>query len=155
MKKCFSVTTVIIIVMTAICISICAWQTACMVNLQNVFAADHPTYVPHSWTLLGMLLGLAVLAYGQNKRNSMREMKPANSLLYGIMSALMIVLEVLALRFAADQHYHMGMLISDYGIAVPFQCGWLSMGLIVALILATAAHLLTIIITALVKHTEA
>jgi hypothetical protein len=154
MKKCFSVTTVIIIVMTAICISICAWQTACMVNLQNVFAADHPTYVPHSWTLLGMLLGLAVLAYGQNKRNSRREMKPANSLLYGIMSALMIVLEVLALRSAADQHYHMGMLISDYGIAMPFHGGWLLMGLIVALVLATAVQLVTIIISALMKYTE-
>lgn len=147
--KGFTVTTAIIIAMEILCVAICAWQTAYLVSFQDIFAADHPTYVSHSWILLTLLLVPALLACGQAALSRKR----GRPLLCGSMSVLMIVLEVLALRAAADQHYHMGMLISDYGIQVPFDGGWLLLLLVAALIVATITQLLIVLFSALSKHT--
>ena len=149
--RSFTVTTAIIIAMDIICVAICAWQTAYLVSFQDIFAAEHPSYVSHSWILLTLLLLVAALTCGQAVLSCKRVMAPSSPVLCCFMSVLMIVLEVLVLRAAADQHYHMGMLISDYGIQVPFDGGWLLLLLAVALIAATITQLLIALLSALFK----
>lgn len=151
--KGFTVTTAVIIAMDILCAAICAWQTAYFVSFQDIFSADHPTYVSHSWFLLALLLVPALLACGQAVLSRKRGMVPGSPVLCCSMSVLMIVLEVLALRAAADQHYHIGMLISDYGIQIPFDGGWLLLLLVVALIVATITQLLIVLFSALLGHT--
>ncbi len=146
-RKGCAVTSTLIITIGIICVAICSWQAVFFTSNRSAFDADHPSYVLHSWILLTLLLVPTVLACGQVVL-SRRKTSP---MLFGAMSALMIVLEVLALRFAADQHYHMGMLISDYGIQAPFTGGWLLLLLVVVLIVATIAQLLTFLFTALSK----
>lgn len=148
--KGFTVTTAIILTMDILCVAICARQTAYLISFQDIFAAEHPAYVSHSWILLTLLLVPALLACGQAVLSRGR----GRRLLCGSMSVAMIVLEVLALRAAADQHYHMGMLISDYGLQMPFNGGWLLLILVVTLLIATVTQLLMVLFSALTKHTE-
>lgn len=148
--KGFAVTTAIIAAMDIICVAICAWQTAYLISFQDIFAAEHPSYVSHSWILLTLLLVLAALTCGQAVMSRKNRESPV---LCCTVSVLMIVLEVLALRAAADQHYHMGMLISDYQIQAPFDGGWLLLLLVVALIAATITQLLIVSLSALSRHT--
>lgn len=150
--KGFTATTAIIIAVGILCVAVCAGQTAYLVSFQNLFAAEHPTYVPHSWIMLTFLLVPTVLACGQVVVSRKRELTPKRLVLCCIMSVVMVVLEVLALRAAADQHYHMGMLESDYGIQVPFESGWLLLFLVMALIAVTVTQLLITLFAALSKH---
>ena len=143
----FSATVVIVLAIALLCTGICAWQTVNLISHQNVFSADHPDYVPHSWYLLGLLTVTAVLGVGQLVLRRKRA-------LCGALSVVMIVLESLALRAAAGQHYNMGMLISDYGISVPFEGGWLLLILAVALIIATVAQLLILLFSVGVNSVE-
>ena len=140
--KIFSVTTIIILVIALLCTGICAWQTVLMLSHQTAFAADHPDYIPHSWYLLALVAALAVLAGGELVLR-----RKGNPVLCGALSVLMLVLEVLALGAAADQHYNLGMLVSDYGIRIPFEGGWVLLILAVAILIATAVQLLTVIIS--------
>lgn len=148
----FNVTTAIIIAMAVICVIICARQTAYLISFQEVFAAEHPTYVRHSWSLLALLLAPAMLACGQIALLRKRGMLLGSQIICCAMSVAMIVLEALALQASADQHYNMGMLISDYGIRVPFEGGWLLLLLGVALIIATATQMLMVIFSALFRY---
>lgn len=148
--KGFAVTTAIIIALAILCAGICGWQTAHLISSQAVFTAEHPDYVAHSWYLLILLLATAVLACGQ----LVLRRKQGHPLLCGGISAGLILLGVLVLRAAADQHYHLGMLISDYGIQIPFEGGWLLLLLAAVLIIVTIAQLLTVCFSALAKPTE-
>lgn len=148
----FNVTTAIIIAMAVICVVICARQTAYLISYQDAFVAEHPTYVGHSWRLLAFLLASALFACGQVVLLHKRGMMLGSQVLCCAMSVAMIVLDVFALRASADQHYHMGMLISDYGIQVPFEGGWMLLLLGVALIVATITQLLIVIFSALLRY---
>lgn len=142
--KGFTVATAVIIVAAVLCAGICGWQTAYLVSQQDIFAAEHPDYISHSWCLLALVLAPALLAWGQAALIG-------RPVLCGSVSVVMTVLEILALRAAADQHYHMGMLTSDYGLQVPFESGWVLMILVVALIVATIAQLLIVVFSALTR----
>ena len=143
-NKVFSVITAIILVLAIICTVICGWQTGNLRSCQDVFAAEHPDYIPHSWYLLMLATVVAALAGAQLiLRNKI------SALPTGAVSALMAVLEVLTIRAAVDQHYNAGIVISDYGIQFPFESGWLLLGLMAVLILGTAAQLLAVIVSAL------
>lgn len=147
-KYSFTVTTAMIIAMAVVCSAICVGQTAFLISYQDMFAAEHPTYIGHSWILLTLLLVPAALACGQVALSR----RKTHSILCGSMSVLMIPLEVQALRAAADQHYHMGMLISDYGIQMPFDSGWLLLILVLALMIATFTQLMIVIFSALLRY---
>lgn len=140
--KTFSVTVVIILVIALLCTGICAWQTGQMLSHQGAFSTDHPDYIPHSWYLLTLLAAPAVLAGGQ-----MVLRRKGSPVLCGALSVLMLVLEVLALGAAAEQHYHLGMLVSDYGVQVPFVGGWVLLILAVALLIATVVQVLTVVLS--------
>lgn len=144
-----TVTTAILIAMAVICVVICARQTAFLISLQDAFAAEHPTYVGHSWSLLALLLAPTLLACGQIVLLHRRGMTPGSQILCGAMSAAMLAAEVPALRAAADQHYHLGMLVSDYGLRIPHDGGWLLLLLGVALIVVTVTQFLIVIFSAL------
>lgn len=147
-----TVATAIIIAIAVACIGICARQTGYMISLQDAFVTDYPSYIPHSWGLLALLLATAMLACGQIAVLRRRGMMPGSQMLCCAMSAVMIVLEVLALRASAEQHYHLGMLISDYGIQIPFEGGWMLLILGVAIIVATAVQALIMIFSALLGY---
>lgn len=149
-----TVTTAVIIAIAFICAVICGRQTAFLISAQDAFTAAHPTYVSHSWCLLALLLAPALLAWGQLALLRRRGMTPGSQAVCCIISAVMLTLEVPALRAAADQHYHMSMLVSDYGLRLPADGGWLLLILAVALIAATATQLLTVIFSALLRCGE-
>lgn len=146
----YTATTAVIIFLALLCAGICGWQTAQLISWQDTFAAEHPDYVSHSWILLTDLAVTVLLAWGQ----AVLRRRKGNPLLCGVMSAATVVLGVLILRAAADQHYHMGILISDYGIEIPFEGGWLLLVLAALLLLATAAQLLTVLFSVLIKRTD-
>lgn len=142
----------IIMAMAAVCLIICARQTAYLVSVRDVFGAAHPDYVGHSWRLLALLLAPALLAGSQTVLLHRRGMAPASQVLCCVLSAAMLVPEGMALGAAFTQHYNMAMLVSDYGLRLPFDGGWLLLLLVAALLAVTAAQLLTVIFSALAKY---
>ena len=154
--KGFKVTTSIIISLGFLCLAICAWQTANFISNQSVFQAEHPQYVSHCWVLLGLTAAMTVLACCQAILSCWMAPSAGSSVLCGVFSTGLIVLEVPTLRAAAAQLYNLGMLVSDYGIRFPFDGGWLLMALVVLLMVAAVAQMLIILCSWLAaKHEEA
>lgn len=147
--KGFYVVTAAMIAMDAVCAMIAIWQTAYLTSVQAVLAAEHPEYLSHSWVLLAQLAILGALGCGQLALARKKGAGPQQVGLSCGVSALMIVLEILTIKTAAQQHYHFGILISDYGMAAPSVTGWLMLLLAAALAAATAAQLLTAFVFAL------
>lgn len=154
--KGFKVTTAIVIAIGILCLVICAWQTANFISNQSVFQAEHPQYISYCWALMGRTAALTVLACCQAILSRKMAQSVGNTILCSALSIGMIVLEVLTLRAAATQLYNLGMLVSDYGIRIPFDGGWLLLALIVLLMAAAVAQLLIILFSWLAaKHVKA
>ena len=143
-NKTFSVSAVITAVMALICAVLFALQTVPLVLFEEHFPAEHPAYVMHSWYLLAIFLAAAVLATVSRRSRSLARCC--------VISAVTVVLAILAMQGTADHHYYMGIL-RDLGIYAPFDAGWLLLALSVALIIATAVQFLIPVFSALAKDT--